>query len=152
MKFDVPPEGASGPVPNSWEPIPLGKAVSRREGNDITLVSVAIGIHRCMSAAAMLEGKGIHAGVIDLRTVSPLDRDAICRAVVRSRRLLVADEDYRDFGLSGELAATLLEGGITFRYGRVCTEVTIPYSRELEDEVLPDTKRIVDLAQKLMER
>jgi pyruvate/2-oxoglutarate/acetoin dehydrogenase E1 component len=139
-------------VQHSWESIPLGKAVSRREGNDITLVSVAVGVHRCMRAATVLEGKGIHAGVIDLRTVSPLDRDAMCEAVSRSGRLLVVDEDYRDFGLSGELAATLLEVGIPFRYGRVCTEVTIPYSRELEDGVLPNTKRIVDPAQKLMEQ
>jgi len=62
------------------------------------------------------------------------------------------DEDYRDFGLSGELAAVVLEAGIPVQYGRVCTEETIPYCRELEDQVLPGTKRIVDAALKLMER
>jgi len=150
--FDVPLEGVSGPVPDSWTPVPLGKAATRREGEDITLVSVAVGVHRCMEAAAVLEEKGISAGVLDLRTVSPLDREVLCGAISRSGRLLVVDEDYRDFGLSGELAAVVLEAGITVRYGRVCTEGTIPYSRELEDQVLPNTRRIVDAALKLMER
>ena len=150
--FDVPLEGVSGPVPDSWTPVPLGKAATRREGEDITLVSVAVGVHRCMEAAAVLEEKGISAGVLDLRTVSPLDREVLCEAISRSGCLLVVDEDYRDFGLSGELAAVVLEAGITVRYGRVCTEGTIPYSRELEDQVLPNTRRIVDAALKLMER
>ena len=90
--------------------------------------------------------------MLDLRTVSPLDREVLCEAISRSGRLLVVDEDYRDFGLSGELAAVVLEAGIMVRYGRVCTEGTIPYSRELEDQVLPNTRRIVDAALKLMER
>jgi pyruvate dehydrogenase E1 component beta subunit len=53
------------------------------------------------------------------------------------------DEDYRGFGLSGEIAAALLEQGIACNYGRVCTEQTIPYSRTREDEVLPGTSRIL---------
>ena len=60
------------------------------------------------------------------------------------------DEDYREFGLSGELAARVLESGIPVKYGRVCTEKTIPYSRNLEDRILPNTKRIVDTALKLI--
>jgi pyruvate dehydrogenase E1 component beta subunit len=151
VQFDVPAEGLSGPVPDSWAPVPLGKAVSRREGNDITLVSVGVGVHRALEAGVTLEARGISCSVIDLRTVSPLDRDAVCEAVSRSGRLLVVDEDYREFGLSGELAAVLLEAGIPVRYARVCTEQTIPFSLELEKQVLPNTKRIVDAAQKLME-
>jgi len=104
-----------------------------------------------MEAAAVLEEQGISASVLDLRTVSPLDREMLCDAVSRSGRLLVVDEDYRDFGLSGELGAIVLEAGIPLKYSRVCTEETIPYSRELEDQVLPGTRRIVDAARKLME-
>ena len=151
VRFDVPAEGVKGPVPDSWTPVPLGKAATRREGKDITLVSVGVGVHRSMEAAAALEEKGISAGVLDLRTVSPLDREALCKAVSRSGRLLVVDEDYRDFGLSGELAAIVMEAGIPVRYGRVCTEDTIPYSRKLEDQVLPNKRCIVDVALKLME-
>lgn len=151
VRFDVPTQGVRGSVPDSWTPVPLGKAVTRQEGNDITLVSVGVGVHRSMEAAAVLNEKGIYAGVLDLRTAAPVDKEAVCRAVSRSGRLLVVDEDYRDFGLSGELAAILLEAGIPVRYSRVCTEGTIPYSRELEDRVLPNTRRIVDAALKLME-
>ncbi|MBM4453714.1 MAG: pyruvate dehydrogenase [Chloroflexi bacterium] len=150
VQFDVPKDGASGPVPDKWKPLPLGKAAVCREGNDITLVSLAVGVHRCMEAAKELERKGISAGVLDLRTVTPLDKDAVCQMVARSGRLLVVDEDYEAFGLSGELAAIVAEAEIKMKYGRVCTEETIPYSRELENEVLPNTKRIVDAALKLM--
>lgn len=151
VQFDVPPEGAKGQVPDRWTPVPLGKAVTRRDGKDITLVSVGIGVHRCMEASAVLEEKGFFASVLDLRTISPLDREAVCEAVSKNGRMLVVDEDYREFGLSGELAAIILEAGIPVRYGRVCTERTIPYSRELEDQVLPNTGRIVDTALKLIE-
>lgn len=152
VRFDVPSEGMSGPVPDSWTAVPLGKAATLREGDDITMVSVAVGVHRCLEAAAVLEEQGISASVLDLRTVSPLDHGALRDAVSTSGRLLVVDEDYRDFGLSGELGAIVLEAGIPLKYSRVCTEETIPYSRELEDQVLPSTRRIVDAARKLMER
>lgn len=149
VHFDVPAEGVRGPIPDSWTPVPLGKAATRREGKDITLVSVGVGVHRSMEAAAALEEKGISAGVLDLRTVSPLDREALCKAVSRTGRLLVVDEDYRDFGLSGELAATGGWDSSTVQpslHGRY-----IPYSRELEDQVLPNKRRIVDAALRLME-
>ncbi|MDI7259239.1 MAG: transketolase C-terminal domain-containing protein [Thermodesulfobacteriota bacterium] len=151
VQFDIPPEGAKGQVPDTWTPVPIGKAVARREGKDITLVSVGVGVHRSMEVASILEDKGFSAHVIDLRTISPLDREALCEAVSRSKRMLVVDEDYRDFGLSGELAAVLLESGISMRYSRVCTEGTIPYSRKLENQVLPNTKRIAEAAIKLLE-
>jgi len=70
-----------------------------------------------MEAAAVLDKQGISATVIDLRTVSPLDRETVCEAVAKSGRLLVVDEDYREFGLSGELAASILEAGILAKFG-----------------------------------
>ena len=150
VSYDVPAEGAEGTVPDKWEALPLGKALKRREGSDITLVSVAVGVHRCLEAASVLEKESVSAGVIDLRSISPLDRNTICEAVAKSGRLLVVDEDYRDFGLSGEIAASLLEAGLTFKYGRVCTEGTIPYSRDMEDAALPGTKGIIKAARKLL--
>jgi pyruvate/2-oxoglutarate/acetoin dehydrogenase E1 component len=149
VSYDVPADGANGPVPDTWEPLPLGRAITRREGSDITMVSIAAGVHRCLEAATALEKESVSAGVIDLRSISPLDRNTICEAVAKSGRLLVVDEDYREFGLSGEVAATLLEAGLTFKYGRVCTEGTIPYSRKLEDAALPNIGRIIEAARKL---
>lgn len=151
VEYDVPVNGAKGPVPARWEPIPIGKAVVRREGGDVTIVSVGVGVHRALEAASALERDGIAAGVLDLRSVSPLDRDAVRDAVARSGRLLVVDEDYEGFGLSGELAAVVAEAGIACRYARVCTQTTIPYARHLEDRTLPGTERIRAGAAKLMQ-
>ena len=106
-------------------------------------------MHRALQAAEMLHEQGISVGVIDLRTISPLDKNTICEAVSRTGRLLVVDEDYQGFGLSGELAAVLLEAGINARYARVCTQSTIPYARHLEDQALPNTQRIIKTALEL---
>ena len=151
VSFDVPADGAKGPVPDSWTAQPLGQAVVRREGTDLTLISVGVGIHRSLDAAGHLDGIGISASVVDLRTVSPVDRDTLCNAVSEADAVLVVDEDYEGFGLSGELAAVLLEAGIPARYARVCTETTIPYARHLESETLPNVERIVAAALQLME-
>lgn len=150
VSFDVPPQGARGPVPDTWEPVPLGQATQVRQGRDLTIVSVGVGVHRALEAAQRLEAEGVQAGVIDLRTVAPLDAQTVCEAVLASGRLLVVDEDYRGFGLAGELAAVVLEAGIAVKYGRVCTESTIPYARELEDRVLPNTERILEAARRLL--
>jgi len=151
VHFDVPPAGAHGPVPDRWEPLPLGRAVLRREGEDLTIVGVGVDVHRGLEAAGILEREGISAAVVDLRTVCPLDRQGVCQAVRRTGRMLVVDEDYRSFGLSGELAAVALEGGIAIRFARVCTEETIPYARHLERQALPNVERIVNAAMRLVE-
>lgn len=150
VRFDVPAQGARGPVPRPWAPVPIGQAVSRRAGDDLTIVSVGVGVHRALDAADALAAQGVSAGVIDLRTVSPLDREAILSAVSRTGRLLVVDEDYEGFGLSGELAAIVLEAGIPACYGRVCTTDTIPYCRELEARTLPNVERITTVARRLL--
>jgi len=150
VEYDVPSQGAKGPVPDEWKPVPIGKAIVRRKGDDITMVSVGVGVHRSLEAADELEKHGISATVLDLRTVSPLDKKAICDSVSKTGRLLVVDEDYQSFGLSGELAAVVLEERARLKYDRVCTEDTIPYSRNLEDQMLPNTQRIVKTALRLM--
>ncbi len=142
VRYDVPAEGAHGPVPQKWEPVPIGKAVLRRAGDDVTLVSVGVGVHRALEAADTLKKDGISTGVIDLRTISPLDKMTLCEVVAQTGRLLVIDEDYQGFGLSGELAAVVLEAGIPVKYARVCTQVSIPYARHLEDQTLPNVERI----------
>ena len=114
------------------------------------MVSVGVGVHRCLEAANALEAQGISVEVIDLRAVAPLDRKTIVDSVGKTGRLLVVDEDYQGFGLSGELAAVTLEAGIPVKYARVCTEDTIPYAREKENETLPNVGRIVRKGEELM--
>jgi pyruvate dehydrogenase E1 component beta subunit len=103
-----------------------------------------------LEAAEELETAGISAEVLDLRTVTPLDSTAVRESVTRTGRLLVVDEDYEGFGLSGELSALVAEAHITCRFARVCTRTTIPYARHLEKETLPSRQRVVEAARQLM--
>jgi pyruvate dehydrogenase E1 component beta subunit len=150
VQYDVPEEGARGPAPRKWEPLPLGQAVLRRQGLDVSLVSVGVGVHRALQAAERLQMEGISADVLDLRTISPLDRASLLETAARTGRVLVVDEDFEGFGLSGEVAAVLAEKGLLVKFARVCTRNTIPYARCLEDEALHNVGRILAGARELM--
>jgi pyruvate/2-oxoglutarate/acetoin dehydrogenase E1 component len=152
VEFDVPARGARGPVPNAWKPLPLGQAELLREGSDLTLVGLGVSVHRALQAAELLKRQGVQAEVIDLRTVAPLDRELFVASARKTGRVLVVDEDYAGFGLSGELAAVLLEAGLAPKYARVCTQETIPYARKLEEQTLPNTARIMEAAKHLLGR
>jgi pyruvate/2-oxoglutarate/acetoin dehydrogenase E1 component len=151
LKYDIPSQGARGMVPSRWEAAPLGTALVRRAGGDLTIVSVGVGVHRGLEAASLLQQEGLDAGVLDLRTVSPLDRTRVCAEVAQTGRLLVVDEDYEGFGLSGELMAVVAEAGIQCRLARVCTRETIPYAWRLQEAVLPTRDRICSAARQLMQ-
>ncbi|MFX1366371.1 MAG: alpha-ketoacid dehydrogenase subunit beta [Promethearchaeota archaeon] len=150
VSYNVPEEGLEGTVPDVWKPIPLGKLNQIKEGNDITIVSIGVGVHRSIEAANYLEEKGVSAEVLDLRCVNPLDIESLKSSVGKTKALIIVDEDYKNFGLSGEICALLLESELSFKFGRVCTETTIPYSRTLEDQVLPNTKRIINEALRIL--
>jgi pyruvate/2-oxoglutarate/acetoin dehydrogenase E1 component len=150
VQYNVPAEGARGEVPQKWEPLPIGKAVLRCTGKDVSIVSVGVGVHRALGAADVLQKEGISADVLDLRTIAPLDVPSLCETAGNTGRVLVVDEDYEGFGLSGEVAAILVEKGLSVKYRRVCTRTTIPYSRKLEDETLPSVSRICASARELM--
>jgi pyruvate/2-oxoglutarate/acetoin dehydrogenase E1 component len=150
IEFDIPGAGARTDEVTR-ERIPLGTASLRRTGTDLTIVSLGVGVHRALEAAEKLEPQSISAGVIDLRSVSPLDTDCLCAQVTQTGRVVVVDEDYLESGLSGEIAAKLLEAGIRPRFARVATEATIPFARQLEQEVLPSTSRILDACHRVLE-
>jgi pyruvate/2-oxoglutarate/acetoin dehydrogenase E1 component len=150
VNFNVPANGLHGAVPNIWDPIPIGEGVIRRDGKDLTIVSVGVSVHRSVEAAKILEGQGVSAQVIDLRSIAPLDKKLVIGTVSETGKMLVVDEDYQRFGLSGELAAILLEVGIPFKYARVCTDGTIPFSPQLEYQTLPNVEKIMEAAIKLV--
>jgi len=152
VEFDVPPNGVEGDVPDKWEPLEFGKLNVLREGTDITLASLGVSVHRCMDAAVELDKAGISAEVLDLRTVVPLDVEGIKNSVEKTGKLIVVDEDYKQFGLTGEIAASLLERGLKFDFGRVATEGTIPFSRSLEDQALPNVERILNKCEKMLKK
>jgi acetoin:2,6-dichlorophenolindophenol oxidoreductase subunit beta len=107
-----------------------------------------VGVRPASAPASRLAG-GPSCAVIDLRTIRPLDAETVARSVRRTGRLPVVDEDYRECGLSGEVAAAALESGVAPRYARVCLEQTIPYARHLEAAALPGVERNVAAARKL---
>ncbi len=149
VAFDVPPDGAEGDVDEPVEPVPLGVAAVRRDGADLALVSVGVGVHRCLEAAQILADRGLEATVLDLRSVAPLDRAAVIAAGARTGHVIAVDEDYLRGGLSGEIAATLSEARVGAAFARVTTEATIPYARAAETRTLPNVARILDAARRI---
>jgi len=151
MKY---PETAVTPVPEEPYTIPLGQADVKRPGDDVTIVAVALMVHRALEAAARLEDEGIHAEVVDLRTLVPLDRTAVLASVRKTGRLLVVDEDYRSFGLTGEIAALVAEEAPEVLRAPVkrlaVPDVPIPYSRPLEAAVIPSAAAIAAAARALV--
>ncbi len=148
-------EGSSNAVPEEAYTIPLGQAKVMREGADLTIVSLSQMVQKAMLAAQELQGQSIHAEVIDLRTLVPLDKEAILKSVRKTGRLLIADEDYLGFGLSGEIAALIAENLDTVSLKApvmrlAVPNVPIPYSRPLEQFVIPQVADIVQAAQALL--
>jgi pyruvate/2-oxoglutarate/acetoin dehydrogenase E1 component len=143
LEFDVPPAGARAARPLPAAGVAFGRASVVRSGDSLTLVSLGVGVHQALEAAEALAEQGISAGVVDLRSVSPLDRGCLVEQVGRTRRVVVVDEDYLSFGLSGEIAACLLEAGLRPCFARVATEGTIPFARHLERSTLPNPDRVM---------
>jgi pyruvate dehydrogenase E1 component beta subunit len=149
-------EGSTNEVPEAWYTIPFGQSKTVREGKDITIVTISQMVHKAVLAADELASKGVSAEVIDLRTLVPLDRNAVLKSVAKTGRLLIADEDYLGFGLTGEISALVAENLDTLALKApvkrlAVPNVPIPYSRPLEQFVIPQVGSIVDAAQKLMQ-
>jgi acetoin:2,6-dichlorophenolindophenol oxidoreductase subunit beta len=138
----VPADGARGPVPDTVDPIGFGRAALRRSGSDVLLVSVGVGVHRCAQAAQLLAREGVEASVLDLRTVAPLDTETILEHAAHTAAVVLVDEDYTRGGLSGEVAALLLENDSPAAFARVTVERTIPFAPHLEQAALPNPGRI----------
>ena len=148
-------EGSTTDVPEAAYTIPFGQAKVAREGSDVTIVTLSQMVHKSLFAADELAGQGISVEVIDLRTLVPLDRNAVLKSVAKTGRLLVADEDYLGFGLTGEISAIVAENLDTLVLKApvkrlAVPNVPIPYSRPLEQFVIPQVKGIVEAVQKLM--
>ncbi len=140
-------------VPASDYTVPIGKAIVRREGRHITIVSYAAMMHVALAAATTLAKEGIEAEVIDLRTLLPLDRATILDSVKKTNRLLVVHEDTRTGGIAGEIAAIVCEeafGYLDAPIGRVTAlDTPVPYSPPLEERFLPNAEKVVVAAREL---
>ena len=148
-------EGSTNEVPEEQYAIPFGQAKVVREGGDVTIVTLSQMVQKSLLAAEQLAQAGIQAEVIDLRTIVPLDREAVLKSVRKTGRLLVADEDYLSFGLSGEIAALVAENLDSVRLKApvrrlAVPDVPIPYSRPLEQFVIPQVDAIAAAARQLV--
>jgi pyruvate dehydrogenase E1 component beta subunit len=136
--------------------IPIGKARIVREGKDVTIVSYSIGVGLALEAAATLAGEGIEAEVIDLRTLRPLDREAVLASLAKTNRLVVAEEGWPVCSIASEIVAICMEDGFDHLDApviRVCNvDVPLPYAANLEKAALIDAPRIVEAVRKVCYR
>jgi pyruvate dehydrogenase E1 component beta subunit len=146
---------AQGDVSPTDPGMPLDRAAVRRTGRDLTLITFGGTLPTCLAAADELAAAGVEAEVVDLRSLRPLDDDTIMASVARTHRAVVVDEGWRSVGLSGEVAARIMEQAfydLDAPVGRVCTaEVPLPYAHQLEAAALPSVPRIVEAARRVMD-
>jgi pyruvate/2-oxoglutarate/acetoin dehydrogenase E1 component len=142
-------------VPEGEHLVPIGEAAIVRAGGDLTIVSLGLGVHHALDAAARLQSSGIDAEVIDLRTISPLDRATIRRSVGKTGRLLVVDDDYLSFGIGAEVIASVCEDAsirLKAAPARIAhPDIPIPFSPALEHGLLPDADKVTAAALTIME-
>ena len=148
------PEEAAIEVPEEPYSIPIGQANVVREGKDITLVSVAKPLYEAKKAAQELKKEGIDIEIIDLRSLVPLDKKTVIESVKKTGRLMVVDEDYLSYGMSGEIIASVCEeigDKLKAVPKRIAfPDVPIPYSRVLEQFTLPDANKIIKACKEMM--
>lgn len=134
-----------GAVPEGSYAVPIGKAAIAHEGTDVTVVSLSLSVQHCLDVAEALQGS-VSVEVLDLRSIVPLDRAAILASVRKTGRLVIVDEDYRSFGLSGEIVATITDVDprlLKVPVQRVAyPDVPVPYARVLEYAALPTRDKI----------
>jgi pyruvate dehydrogenase E1 component beta subunit len=138
---------SSGELDADAGAVDIDRAVVRREGADLTLVTYGGSLAPCLQAAQLLAEEGVEVEVVDLRTLRPLDDETVFASVARTHRALVVDEGWRSVGMSAEVAARVAEEcfyDLDAPVGRVAAlEVPVPYPRHLEQAVLPNVDRIV---------
>jgi len=137
-------------------PVDIDSAAVRRPGTDLTIITWGGCLPKALAAAEQLAESGVHAEVIDLRSLRPIDTPTILESVGRTRRALIVDEGWRSVGLSAEVSARIHESLfdiLAAPVGRVCTaEVPIPYARHLELAALPQIEDVLKGAQEVLDR
>ena len=132
----------------------MHQALVRRQGSDITLIAWHRMVSICLQAAERLQEKGIHAEVIDLRSLRPIDMPTLLESVKQTRHALVVEEDCLFGGAGAEIAAALTERAFNELEAPVwrvaAADVPTPYNAELEAASIPDTTRVVNAVQMVL--
>jgi len=143
--------GHSSPVPKLDDfVLPIGKAKIARPGNDVTIISWSIGMTYALKAAEELADADIDAEVIDLRTLKPMDSDAIVASVQKTGRAVTVEEGWQQSGVGAEIAARIMERAFDYLDAPVARvsgkDVPMPYAANLEKLALPSVAEIVEAA------
>jgi len=148
----------TGEVPDANEDytVPFGEAVVRREGKDITIVAISIMVHKALTAAEALSQMGIECEVIDPRTIYPFDYETVVKSLKKPHRLIVAHESNRRSGIGAEIVSQVVEKAFEELDERPAIvaglNVPMPYSRSLENFVIPSDEKIKHAVLQLMDR
>jgi pyruvate/2-oxoglutarate/acetoin dehydrogenase E1 component len=142
-------------VPDGDVTVPIGKAAIRREGSDLTIVTFGAMVLVALEAAETLAAEGASVEVLDLRTLAPLDRDAVLTSVGKTSKVIILHEAPRTGGIGGEVAAMIAEEAFDQLDGPVVRvaslDTTVPYSPPLERAFLPDASRLAAAARRLLD-
>src|SRR5262249_25432826 len=143
-----------GPVPEEDYEIEFGKAAIVREGRDVTVVAIALMVHRTLQVCEQVGQEGVSVELIDPRTVAPLDMDTMAASVQKPGRLLIVDEAFGPYGIGAEIAAQLADRGfddLDAPIRRVNGAHTpTPYSPPLEAAVVPNADAIAEAIRDLL--
>jgi 2-oxoisovalerate dehydrogenase E1 component beta subunit len=133
--------------------VEIGKARTRREGRDLSIITFGAQVLTALDAAEELEKEGLDVEVIDLRTLAPLDKAAILASVKKTSKVMVLHEASRTGGIGGEIAATIAEEAFEWLDAPVVRvasiDTPVPYSPPLEEYYLPQVKDVLEAARKL---
>lgn len=145
-----------GEVPEEWYVIPFGKAEVKRPGRDITIVAYSRMVTVALRAAEELDGRGVSAEVVDLRTLSPLDGDTVIESVKRTSRAVVVEETWRTGGFGATVVELIQERAFDYLDAPVTrvagADVPMPYSRHLEQAAIPDEARVIKAVESALGR
>jgi len=137
-------------------PLPIGKALVHRKGKDVSIITYGINLFKALEAAKILEDDGIDAEVIDLRSLRPLDDEAIINSIKKTHKVVIVDDGWKSGSISAEIMARINEQAfyeLDAPMARVCTEeVPIPYAKHLEEAAIVQVDKIVDATKKTMEQ
>jgi pyruvate dehydrogenase E1 component beta subunit len=143
-----------GEVDEKDRTIDIGKAVVRRPGKDVTLITYGGSLGKTLQAAEQLAAQGTEAEVIDLRSLRPMDMATVLASVARTHRAVIVDEGWRTGSLAAEISASIMEGGffdLDAPVARVCSaEVPMPYAKHLEEAALPQVAGIVKAVREML--
>ena len=142
-------------VPEEDYIVPIGKAEVKREGGDLSILTFGAMVHTALDAAKQLEADGVQAEVVDLRSLAPLDREAILASVAKTSRALLLYEARRTGGIGGELAAIIAEEAFEYLDAPIMRiasmDAPVPYAPPLEQAFLPSVEKVVAGAKRLVE-